>query len=224
MSQVTVGYEEFAALKNQEKVFEEKEADYKKTVADLKKEIHDLKDTRKVIIRERKVKRDENGRVPLNKYDWEYYNVDTYINFDDIEDDVRKHYQKEINAEIEHHRIAAEDYESKKQSLKAEIEKSVKAELDAAIEKAKQMEDKYVSLQASLQPININLTEVKSQLENKMFPPRKEIASINEIIDNIEDKIHYGVNKVKHKSEEEIKEEEFVNCPWMEIEDVPYRR
>ena len=222
MAQVTVDYEEFAALKNQEKVFEEKEADYKKTVADLKKEIHDLKDTRKVIIRERKVKRDENGRVPLNKYDWEYYNVDTYINFDDIEDDVRKHYQKEINAEIEHHRIAAEDYESKKQSLKAEIEKSVKAELDAAIEKAKQMEDKYVSLQASLQPININLTEVKSQLENKMFPPRKEIASINEIIDNIEDKIHYGVNKVKHKSEEEIKEEEFVNCPWME--DVPYRR
>ena len=222
MAQVTVGYEEFAALKNQEKVFEEKEADYKKTVADLKKEIHNLKDTRKVIIRERKVKRDENGRVPLNKYDWEYYNVDTYINFDDIEDDVRKHYQKEINAEIEHHRIAAEDYESKKQSLKAEIEKSVKAELDAAIEKAKQMEDKYVSLQASLQPININLTEVKSQLENKMFPPRKEIASINEIIDNIEDKIHYGVNKVKHKSEEEIKEEEFVNCPWME--DVPYRR
>lgn len=51
---------------------------------------------------------------------------------------------------------------------------------------------------------------------------RKEIASINEIIDNIEDKIHYGVNKVKHKSEEEIKEEEFVNCPWME--DVPYNR
>ena len=224
MAQVTVGYEEFAALKNQEKVFEEKEADYKKTVADLKKEIHDLKDTRKVIIRERKVKRDENGRVPLNKYDWEYYNVDTYINFDDIEDDVRKHYQKELNAEIEHHRAAAKDYEAKKQSLKTEIEKSVKAELDAAIEKAKQMEDKYVSLQASLQPININLTEVKSQLENKMFPPRKEIASINEIIDNIEDKIHYGVNKVKHKSEEEIKEEEFVNCPWMEIEDVPYRR
>ena len=222
MAQVTVGYEEFAALKNQEKVFEEKEADYKKTVADLKKEIHNLKDTRKVIIRERKVKRDENGRVPLNKYDWEYYNVDTYINFDDIEDDVRKHYQKEINAEIEHHRIAAEDYESKKQSLKAEIEKSVKAELDAAIEKAKQMEDKYVSLQASLQPININLTEVKSQLENKMFPPRKEIASINEIIDNIEDKIHYGVNKVKHKSEEEIEEEKIGYCPWME--DVPYRR
>lgn len=95
MAQVTVDYEEFAALKNQEKVFEEKEADYKKTVADLKKEIHDLKDTRKVIIRERKIKRDENGRIPLNKYDWEYYNVDTYINFDDIEDDVRKHYQKE---------------------------------------------------------------------------------------------------------------------------------
>ena len=134
----------------------------------------------------------------------------------------RKHYQKELNAEIEHHRAAAKDYEAKKQSLKTEIEKSVKAELDAAIEKAKKMEDKYVSLQSSLQSINISLTEVKSQLENKMFPPRKEIASINEIIDNIEDKIHYGVNKVKHKSEEEIKEEEFVNCPWME--DVPYRR
>lgn len=222
MAQVTVDYEEFASLKNQEKVFEEKEADYKKTVADLKKEIHDLKDTRKVIIRERKIKRDENGRIPLNKYDWEYYNVDTYINFDDIEDDVRKHYQKEINAEIEHHRIAAEDYESKKQSLKAEIEKSAKADVDAAIEKAKQMEDKYVSLQASLQPININLKKVKSQLENKMFPPRKEIASINEIIDNIEDKINYGVNKVNHKTEKESKEEEFVNCPWME--DVPYRR
>ena len=209
MAQVTVDYEEFAALKK-------RETDYKKMVEDLKKENQELKDTRKVIIRQRQVKKDENGRIPLNKYDWEYYNIDTYVNFEDVKDDVRKHYQKELNAEIEHHRAAAKDYEAKKQSLKAE--------LDAAIEKAKQMEDKYVSLQASLQPININLTEVKSQLENKMFPPRKEIASINEIIDNIEDKIHYGVNKVKHKSEEEIKEEEFVNCPWMEIEDVPYRR
>ena len=209
MAQVTVDYEEFAALKK-------READYEKMVEDLKKENQELKDTRKVIIRQRQVKKDENGRIPLNKYDWEYYNIDTYVNFEDVKDDVRKHYQKELNAEIEHHRAAAKDYEAKKQSLKAE--------LDAAIEKAKQMEDKYVSLQASLQPININLTEVKSQLENKMFPPRKEIASINEIIDNIEDKIHYGVNKVKHKSEEEIKEEEFVNCPWMEIEDVTYRR
>ena len=207
MAQVTVDYEEFAALKK-------RESDYEKMVEDLKKENQELKDTRKVIIRRRQVKKDENGRIPLNKYDWEYYNVDIYVNFEDVKDDVRKHYQKELNAEIEHHRAAAKDYEAKKQSLKAE--------LDAAIEKAKQMEDKYVSLQASLQPININLTEVKSQLENKMFPPRKEIASINEIIDNIEDKIHYGVNKVKHKSEEEIKEEEFVNCPWME--DVPYRR
>ena len=209
MAQVTVDYEEFAALKK-------READYEKMVEDLKKENQELKDTRKVIIRQRQVKKDENGRIPLNRDDWEYYNVDIYVNFEDVKDDVRKHYQKELNAEIEHHRSAAKDYEAKKQSLKAE--------LDAAIEKAKQMEDKYVSLQASLQPININLTEVKSQLENKMFPPRKEIASINEIIDNIEDKIHYGVNKVKHKSEEEIKEEEFVNCPWMEINDAPYRR
>ena len=217
MAQVTVDYEEFAALKK-------RETDYKKMVEDLKKENQELKDTRKVIIRRRYIKKDEDGRIPLNRDDWEYYNVDIYVNFEDVKDDVRKHYQKELNAEIEHHRAAVKDYEDKKQSLKTEIEKSVKAELDAAIEKAKQMEDKYVSLQASLQPININLTEVKSQLENKMFPPRKEIASINEIIDNIEDKIHYGVNKVKHKSEEEIKEEEFVNCPWMEIEDVPYRR
>ena len=209
MAQVTVDYEEFAALKK-------RESDYEKMVEDLKKENQELKDTRKVIIRRRYIKKDEDGRIPLNRDDWEYYNIDTYVNFEDVKDDVRKHYQKELNAEIEHHRAAAKDYEAKKQSLKAE--------LDAAIEKAKQMEDKYVSLQASLQPININLTEVKSQLENKMFPPRKEIASINEIIDNIEDKIHYGVNKVKHKSEEEIKEEEFVNCPWMEIEDVPYRR
>ena len=209
MAQVTVDYEEFAALKK-------READYDKMVEDLKKENQELKDTRKVIIRQRQIKKDEDGRIPFNEYNREYYNVDTYVNFEDVKDDVRKHYQKELNAEIEHHRAAAKDYEAKKQSLKAE--------LDAAIEKAKQMEDKYVSLQASLQPININLTEVKSQLENKMFPPRKEIASINEIIDNIEDKIHYGVNKVKHKSEEEIKEEEFVNCPWMEIEDVPYRR
>ena len=209
MAQVTVDYEEFAALKK-------RESDYEKMVEDLKKENQELKDTCKVIIRRRYIKKDEDGRIPLNRDDWEYYNVDIYVNFEDVKDDVRKHYQKELNAEIEHHRAAAKDYEAKKQSLKAE--------LDAAIEKAKQMEDKYVSLQASLQPININLTEVKSQLENKMFPPRKEIASINEIIDNIEDKIHYGVNKVKHKSEEEIKEEEFVNCPWMEIEDVPYRR
>ena len=209
MAQVTVDYEEFAALKK-------RESDYEKMVEDLKKENQELKDTRKVIIRRRYIKKNEDGRIPLNRDDWEYYNVDIYVNFEDVKDDVRKHYQKELNAEIENHRSAAKDYEAKKQSLKAE--------LDAAIEKAKQMEDKYVSLQASLQPININLTEVKSQLENKMFPPRKEIASINEIIDNIEDKIHYGVNKVKHKSEEEIKEEEFVNCPWMEIEDVPYRR
>ena len=224
MAQVTVDYEEFAALKK-------READYEKMVEDLKKENQELKDTRKVIIRQRQIKKDEDGRIPFNEYNREYYNVDTYVNFEDVKDDVRKHYQKELNAEIEHHRAAAKDYEAKKQSLKAELDaandkakQSLKAELDAAIEKAKQMEDKYVSLQASLQPININLTEVKSQLENKMFPPRKEIASINEIIDNIEDKIHYGVNKVKHKSEEEIKEEEFVNCPWMEIEDVPYRR
>ena len=209
MAQVTVDYEEFAALKK-------RESDYEKMVEDLKKENQELKDTRKVIIRRRYIKKDEDGRIPLNRDDWEYYNVDIYVNFEDVKDDVRKHYQKELNAEIEHHRAAAKDYEAKKQSLKAE--------LDAANDKAKQMEDKYVSLQASLQPININLTEVKSQLENKMFPPRKEISSINEIIDNIEDKIHYGVNKVKHKSEEEIKEEEFVNCPWMEIEDVPYRR
>ena len=209
MAQVTVDYEEFAALKK-------REAYYEKMVEYLKKENQELKDTRKVIIRRRYIKKDEDGRIPLNRDDWEYYNVDIYVNFEDVKDDVRKHYQKELNAEIEHHRAAAKDYEAKKQSLKAE--------LDAANDKAEQMEDKYVSLQASLQPININLTEVKSQLENKMFPPRKEIASINEIIDNIEDKIHYGVNKVKHKSEEEIKEEEFVNCPWMEIEDVPYRR
>ena len=207
MAQVTVDYEEFAALKK-------RESDYEKMVEDLKKENQELKDTRKVIIRRRYIKKDEDGRIPLNRDDWEYYNVDIYVNFEDVKDDVRKHYQKELNAEIEHHRAAAKDYEAKKQSLKAE--------LDAAIEKAKQMEDKYVSLQASLQPININLTEVKSQLENKMFPPRKEIASINEIIDNIEDKIHYGVNKVKHKPEEEIEEEEFVNCPWME--DVPCHR
>ena len=187
MAQVTVDYEEFSALKK-------READYEKMVEDLKKENQELKDTRKVIIRRRYIKKDEDGRIPLNRDDWEYYNVDIYVNFEDVKDDVRKHYQKELNAEIENHRSAAKDYEAKKQSLKAE--------LDAAIEKAKQMEDKYVSLQASLQPININLTEVKSQLENKMFPPRKEIASINEIIDNIEDKIHYGGNKVKHKSEE----------------------
>ena len=183
MAQVTVDYEEFAALKK-------RESDYEKMVEDLKKENQELKDTRKVIIRRRYIKKDEDGRIPLNRDDWEYYNVDIYVNFEDVKDDVRKHYQKELNAEIEHHRAAAKDYEAKKQSLKAE--------LDAAIEKAKQMEDKYVSLQASLQPININLTKVKSQLENKMFPPRKEIASINEIIDNIEDKIHYGVNKVNH--------------------------
>ena len=215
MAQVIVDYEEFAALKK-------READYEKMVEELKKENQELKDTHKVIIRQRQIKKDEDGRIPFNEYNREYYNVDTYVNFEDVKDDVRKHYQKELDNEIEGYRIASKDYEAKKQSLKTEIEKSVKAELDAAIEKAKQMEDKYVSLQASLQPININLKEVKSQLENKMFPPRKEIASINEIIDNIEDKIHYGVNKVKHKSEEEIKEEEFVNCPWME--DIPYRR
>lgn len=48
--------------------------------------------------------------------------------------------------------------------------------------------------------------------------------TIDDIIDELKSRLEakYGVNKVKHKSEEEIKEEEFVNCPWME--DVPYRR
>ena len=217
MAQVTVDYEEFAALKK-------READYEKMVEDLKKENQELKDTRKVIIRQRQVKKDENGRIPLNKYDWEYYNIDTYVNFEDVKDDVRKHYQKELNAEIEHHRAAVKDYEAKKQSLKTEIEKSVKADVDVANDKAKQIEQKYYQLRNYLHPIINRLSTVSSQLENKMFPPRKEIASINEIIDNIEDKIHDGVNRVKHKSEEEIKEEEFVNCPWMEMKDVPYRR
>lgn len=193
-------------------------------VEDLKKENQELKDTRKVIIRQRQIKKDEDGRIPFNEYDREYYNVDTYVNFEDIKDDVRKHYQKELNAEIEHHRAAAKDYEAKKQSLKTEIEKSVKADVDVANDKAKQIEQKYYQLRNYLHPIINRLSTVSSQLENKMFPPRKEIASINEIIDNIEDKIHDGVNKVKHKSEEEIKEEEFVNCPWMEMKDVPYRR
>ena len=215
MAQVTVDYEEFAALKK-------READYEKMVEDLKKENQELKDTRKVIIRQRQIKKDEDGRIPFNEYNREYYNVDTYVNFEDVKDDVRKHYQKELNAEIEHHRAAAKDYEAKKQSLKTEIEKSVKADVDVANDKAKQIEQKYYQLRNYLHPIINRLSTVSSQLENKMFPPRKEIASINEIIDNIEDKIHYGVNKVKHKSEEEIKEEEFVNCPWME--DVPYRR
>lgn len=217
MAQVTVDYEEFAALKK-------READYEKMVEDLKKENQELKDTRKVIIRQRQIKKDEDGRIPFNEYDREYYNVDTYVNFEDVKDDVRKHYQKELNAEIEHHRAAAKDYEAKKQSLKTEIEKSVKADADVANDKAKQIEQKYYQLRNYLHPIINRLSTVSSQLENKMFPPRKEIASINEIIDNIEDKIHDGVNKVKHKSEEEIKEEEFVNCPWMEMKDVPYRR
>lgn len=217
MAQVTVDYEEFAALKK-------READYEKMVEDLKKENQELKDTRKVIIRQRQIKKDEDGRIPFNEYNREYYNVDTYVNFEDVKDDVRKHYQKELNAEIEHHRAAAKDYEAKKQSLKTEIEKSVKADVDVANDKAKQIEQKYYQLRNYLHPIINRLSTVSSQLENKMFPPRKEIASINEIIDNIEDKIHDGVNKVKHKSEEEIKEEEFVNCPWMEMKDVPYRR
>lgn len=212
MAQVTVDYEEFAALKK-------READYEKMVEDLKKENQELKDTRKVIIRQRQIKKDEDGRIPFNEYNREYYNVDTYVNFEDVKDDVRKHYQKELNAEIEHHRAAAKDYEAKKQSLKTEIEKSVKADVDVANDKVKQIEQKYYQLRNYLHPIINRLSTVSSQLENKMFPPRKEIASINEIIDNIEDKIHDGVNKVKHKSEEEIKEEEFVNCPWME--DVP---
>ena len=55
-----------------------------------------------------------------------------------------------------------------------------------------------------------------------MFPPNKEIASINEVVNDIKDKVDEKINKEVHKPEEEIEEEEFVNCPWME--DVPYRR
>ena len=185
MAQVTVDYEEFAALKK-------READYEKMVEDLKKENQELKDTRKVIIRQRQIKKDEDGRIPFNEYNREYYNVDTYVNFEDVKDDVRKHYQKELNAEIEHHRAAAKDYEAKKQSLKTEIEKSVKADVDVANDKAKQIEQKYYQLRNYLHPIINRLSTVSRQLENKMFPPRKEIASINEIIDNIEYKINYG--------------------------------
>ena len=59
MAQVTVDYEEFAALKK-------READYEKMVEDLKKENQELKDTHKVIIRQRQVKKDENGRIPID--------------------------------------------------------------------------------------------------------------------------------------------------------------
>lgn len=204
MAQVTVDYEEFASLKK-------READYEKMVEELKKENQELKDTRKVIIRQRRIKKDEEGRIPFNKCNWEYCDVDTYVNFDDVEDDVRKHYQKELNAEIEHHRAAAKDYEAKKQSLKTEIEKSVKADVDAANDKAKQTEQKYYQLRNYLHPIINRLLTVSSQLEDKMFPPNKEIAAINEVINDIKDKVDEKINK----SEEEIKEEEFVNSPWM---------
>lgn len=182
MAQVTVDYEEFASLKK-------READYEKMVEELKKENQELKDTRKVIIRQRRIKKDEEGRIPFNKCNWEYCDVDTYVNFDDVEDDVRKHYQKELNAEIEHHRAAAKDYEAKKQSLKTEIEKSVKADVDAANDKAKQTEQKYYQLRNYLYPIINRLLTVSSQLEDKMFPPNKEIAAINEVINDIKDKV-----------------------------------
>ena len=215
MAQVIVDYEEFAALKK-------READYEKMVEELKKENQELKDTHKVIIRQRRIKKDENGRIPLNRHNWEYYDVDTYVNFDDIEDDVRKHYQKELNAEIEHHRAAAKDYEAKKQSLKTEIEKSVKADVDVANDKAKQTEQKYYQLRNYLHPIINRLLTISTQLENKMFPPNKEIAAINEVINDIKDKVDEKINKEVHKPEEEIEEEKIGYCPWME--DVPYRR
>ena len=60
MAQVTVDYEEFAALKKRATY-------YKKMVEDLKKENQELKDTRKVIISQRQVKKDENGRIRINK-------------------------------------------------------------------------------------------------------------------------------------------------------------
>ena len=213
MAQVIVDYEEFAALKK-------READYEKMVEELKKENQELKDTHKVIIRQRRIKKDENGRIPLNRHNWEYYDVDTYINFDDIEDDVRKHYQKELDHEIEGYRIASKDYEAKKQSLKAEIEKSVKAELDAANGKVKQTEQKYSQLRNYLQPIINRLLMVSTQLEDKMFPPTKEIAvidevinNIDEVINNIRDKVDEKTNREVHKSEEEIKEKETINLP-----------
>ena len=210
MAQVTVDYEEFAALKK-------READYEKMVEELKKENQELKDTHKVIIRQRRIKKDENGRIPLNRHNWEYYDVDTYVDFDDVEDDVRKHYQKELDNEIEGYRIASKDYEAKKQSLKAEIEKSVKAELDAANGKVKQTEQKYYQLRNYLYLIINRLLTVSSQLEDKMFPPTKEIAVINEVINevinNIKDKVDEKINREVHKSEEEIKEKETIILP-----------
>lgn len=206
MAQVIVDYEEFATLKK-------READYEKMVEELKKENQELKDTHKVIIRQRRIKKDENGRIPLNRHNWEYYDVDTYVNFDDVEDDVRKHYQKELDNEIEGYRIASKDYEAKKQSLKAEIEKSLKAELDAANGKVKQTEQKYYQLRNYLHPIINRLLAVSTQLEDKMFPPTKEIAVIDEVINNIRDKVDEKINREVHKSEEEIKEKETINLP-----------
>ena len=206
MAQVIVDYEEFATLKK-------READYEKMVEELKKENQELKDVHKVIIRQRRIKKDENGRIPLNRHNWEYYDVDTYVNFDDVEDDVRKHYQKELDNEIEWHRTASKDYEAKKQSLKAEIEKSVKAELDAANGKAKQTEQKYCQLRNYLYLIINRLSTVSAQLEDKMFPPTKEIAVIDEVINNIKDKVDEKTNREVHKSEEEIKEKETINLP-----------
>lgn len=118
-----------------------------------------------------------------------------------------------MDNEIEGYRIASKDYEAKKQSLKAEIEKSVKAELDAAIGKAKQTEQKYYQLRNYLHPIINRLLAVSTQLEDKMFPPTKEIAVINEVINNIKDKVDEKTNREVHKSEEEIKEKETINLP-----------
>lgn len=182
MAQVTIGYEEFDSIKKHEKELE-------KRVEELETENKELKNGRKVIIRKRILKRDEYGRIPFNIKNEDFYNKDTYVNFDDIRENIeetfRKEVEEEINKEREFYNKSAADYREKEKSLRGELEKEMQGKVAIADAKAKEAEDKYLRLRNYLHPVIHRLLSVNSDLEGKLFPPYKEIGALGNIIEDV---------------------------------------
>lgn len=180
MVQVTIGYEEFDSIKKHEKELE-------KRVEELETENKELKNGRKIIIRKRIPKMDENGIIPI--INREYYNKDTYVNFDDIreniEETLRKEVEEEINKEREFYNKSAAYYREKEKSLRSELEKEMQGKVAIADAKAKEAEDKYLRLRNYLHPVIHRLLSVNSELEGKFFPPYKEIGALGNIIEDV---------------------------------------
>lgn len=182
MAQVTIDYEEFDSIKKHEKELE-------KRVGELETENKELKNGRKIIIRKRIPKRDENGIIPFNPMNREYYNKDAYVNFDDIRENIeetfRKEVEEEINKEREFYNKAAADYQEKEKSLRGELEKEMQGKVAIADAKAKEAENRYLRLRNYLRPVIHRLSSVNSELDGKLFPPYKEIGALGNIIEEV---------------------------------------